>query len=315
MRKTLAAALLLTLTCWAQPGSTYALVVHGGAGADPAHMSAEEVRAVEDRIERVLREGLEALKAGRPALEVVEQVVRSLEDDPWFNAGRGAALNSDGEAELDASIMDGQTLRCGAVASVRKVKNPVSLARVVMQKTPHVLMVGPGADRLGQESGLEVVATDYFITDRARQALKKKQGTVGCVALDLQGHLAAATSTGGLTNKRPGRVGDSPIIGAGTYADDRSCAVSCTGVGEEFIRRQVAGQISQRIRWTQVSLAESVEQTFADGLPDDVGGVIALNRQGEWVLHFNTPGMSRGAADSRGRFFVGIGHPERQVQP
>lgn len=316
MQKTwtlLAAWLLFSLSTWAQP--RYALVVHGGAGADPATMQPEEIRAVETRIQQVLTEGLERLKAGRPSLEVVEMAVRSLEDDPWFNAGRGAALNSDGEAELDAAIMDGTTLQCGAVAGVRRIKNPVSLARTVMQKTPHVLLVGAGADRYGQESGLEVVDNAYFITDRARQALRKKQGTVGCVALDQQGHLAAATSTGGLTNKRPGRVGDSPIIGAGTYADDRSCAVSCTGVGEEFIRHQVAGQISQRIRWTGVSLPDAVRQTFGDGLPDDVGGVIALNRQGEWVLHFNTAGMSRGAADSTGRMLTGIGPGERSLKP
>lgn len=285
----------------------YALVVHGGAGADPAQMDAEEVAGVRQRIEAVLREGLARLKEGRPSLEVVEQAVRSLEDDPWFNAGRGAALNSDGDAELDASIMNGADLRCGAVAGVRRCKNPITLARWVMEKTPHVLLVGPGADRFGEEMGLDIVDNEYFVTERARRALRRKQGTVGCVALDLQGHLAAATSTGGLTNKRPGRVGDSPVIGAGTYADDRSCAVSCTGVGEEFIRRHVASQISARMRYTGVPLPEAVRQTFADGLPDDVGGVIALNRQGEWVLHFNTPGMSRGAADSQGRFQVAIG--------
>lgn len=309
MKRTCLIALIglfwLSSSLCAQP--KYALVVHGGAGADPAHMSREEVAGVETRIQDVLRQGLAQLKAGRSSLEVVETAVRSLEDDPWFNAGRGAALNSDGEAELDAAIMNGSNLHCGAVASVRRCKNPISLARFVMEKTPHVLMVGLGADRFAEESGLEMVDNDYFITERARQALRKKQGTVGCVALDQQGHLAAATSTGGLTGKRPGRVGDSPIIGAGTYADDRSCAVSCTGVGEEFIRRQVAGQISQRMRYNGVSLSESIKLTFADGLPDDVGGVIALNRQGDWVLHFNTVGMSRGAADSQGRFMVAIG--------
>lgn len=299
--------LTLALSSLALGQPKYALVVHGGAGADPAQMQSEEVQAIRSRIETVLREGLARLKAGRPSLEVVEQAVRSLEDDPWFNAGRGAVLNADGEAELDASIMNGANLRCGAVASVRRCRNPITLARWVLEKTPHVLLVGPGADRFGDEMGLEMVDNDYFITDRARRDLRKKQGTVGCVALDQEGHLAAATSTGGLTNKRPGRVGDSPVIGAGTYADDRSCAVSCTGVGEEFIRRHVASQISARMRYTNVSLQEAVRQTFADGLPDDVGGVIALNRKAEWVLHFNTPGMSRGAADSEGRFVVAIG--------
>jgi beta-aspartyl-peptidase (threonine type) len=304
-RFTLFFSLWLSAALGAEP--RYALVVHGGAGADPAVMDRAEIEGVEQRLATVLREGLRQLKEGRSSLQVVESAVRSLEDDAWFNAGRGAALNSDGEAELDASIMDGSNLACGAVAGVRRCKNPISLARLIMEKTPHVLLIGLGADRFAEQSGLEMVDNDYFITERARQALRKKQGTVGCVALDQRGHLAAATSTGGLTNKRPGRVGDSPLIGAGTYADDRSCAVSCTGVGEEFIRRQVAGQISQRMRYQNVTLQESVQRTFGDGLPDDVGGVIALNGHGDWVLHFNTAGMSRGAADSQGRFLVAIG--------
>lgn len=307
MKKSLMYVFLAFWACQTASAEPYAIVVHGGAGADPSLMEPEEIEGVKARIQSVLQQGLADLKSGRPALRVVEEAVRSLEDDPWFNAGRGAALNSDGEAELDAAIMDGSNLHCGAVADVRRTRNPITLARWVMEKTPHVLLVGPGADRFAQQSGLEMVDPEYFITERARRALRKKQGTVGCVALDLRGHLAAATSTGGLTNKRPGRVGDSPIIGAGTFADDRSCAVSCTGVGEEFIRHQVAGQISQRIRLTGVSLPESVRQTFADGLPEDVGGVIAVNRKGEWVMHFNTPGMSRGAADSQGRFEVAIG--------
>ena len=285
----------------------YALVVHGGAGADPSHMTQEERQGIESRVRSVLQQGLDQLKAGRPSLEVVETAVRNLEDDSWFNAGRGAALNADGEAELDASIMDGSNLACGGVAGVRRCKNPVSLARLVMEKTPHVLLAGLGADRFAEENHLQMVDNDYFVTDRSREALRKKKGTVGCVALDRQGHLAAATSTGGLTGKLPGRVGDSPIIGAGTYADDRSCGVSGTGVGEEFIRHQVAGQISQRMRIQGVSLQESVRLTFADGLPDDVGGVIALDHQGQWVLHFNTVGMTRGAADSEGHFVVAIG--------
>lgn len=304
--------LIAALSClaWAQPSAsnaTYTIVVHGGAGADPSKMEADEIKGVKACIERVLHQGLSDLKAGQAALQVVETAVRTMEDDPWFNAGRGAALNSEGKAELDAAIMDGSNLHCGAVAAVQRTKNPISLARWVMEKTPHVLLVGAGADQLAQQNNLEMVDNQYFITERARKALRQKRGTVGCVALDRHGHLAAATSTGGLTNKLPGRVGDSPIIGAGTYADDRSCAISCTGTGEEFIRHQVAGQISQRIRLTGVSLPQSVRQTFADGLPDDVGGVIAVNRQGQWVMHFNTIGMSRGVADARGNFIVAIG--------
>ena len=273
-------------------------------------MSPEERRAVEERLRQVLRSGLSRLHQGQSSLEVVTEAVVALEDDPWFNAGRGAALNADGEAELDASLMEGQKLRCGAVAGVRRCKNPIRSARRVMEGTPHVLLVGPGADRFARESGLEMVEPDYFITERARSALEKKRGTVGCVALDRSGHLSAATSTGGLTGKRPGRVGDSPVIGAGTYADDRTCAISCTGTGEEFIRHQVAGQISHRMQFLHLSLPEAVRQTYADGMPDDVGGVIAVDRTGQTFWHFNTPGMARGAADWRGRFQVAIGKAE-----
>lgn len=310
MRKIAILSLLLIQSWLATPAfceEPWALVIHGGAGADPAKMEPAELQGVQERLQQVLNEGRRRLQQGETSLEVVQWVVCQLEDDPWFNAGRGAALNSDGDAELDASIMDGRNLACGAVAGVRRCKNPIRLARQVMLNTPHVLLVGPGADRFAQEQGLEIVDPSYFVTDRARQALKKKQGTVGCVALDQHGHLAAATSTGGLTNKRPGRVGDSPIIGAGTFADDRSCAVSCTGVGEEFIRHQVAGQISQRMRWTGVSLEEAVSQTFAEELPEDVGGVIAVDHEAHWTMKFNTVGMSRAAADWKGAFEIGIG--------
>lgn len=315
------------------PGHTqeprYTIVIHGGAGADPKQMKPEDRRAVEERLAAVLRRGRERLADGTPGLDVVEEAITALEDDPHFNAGRGAALNMDGEAELDASIMDGKTLACGAVAAARTPRNPIQLARRVMETTPHVLLAANGADRFAQLSGVTQAPPEYFVTPAAQNALRQKlralspapapgggqppwspPGTVGCVVLDRMGNLVAGTSTGGLTGKRPGRVGDSPLIGAGTYADNRSCAVSCTGVGEEFIRNNVAAQVSWRMRLQSVSLQDAVTAVFHESLPDDVGGLIAVDREGRSVMHFNTAGMSRGVADSAGRLEWGIG-PER----
>ncbi|CAN0002306.1 unnamed protein product [Phaeothamnion confervicola] len=303
--------LLLSLTPGLSARPKYAIVVHGGAGADPAKLSKEEMAAYENGMRRVLKHATARLEGGAEGLDVVEEVLKMLEDDPWFNAGRGGALNEDGQAELDASIMNGANLRCGAVASVRRVKNPISLARKVMENTKHVLIVGEGADRFGKECGLEIVDPSYFITERTRQALeglrKKSRGTTGCVVLDSHGNLTAGTSTGGLTGKKVGRVGDSPIIGAGCYADNRSCAISCTGTGEEFIRQEVAFQIHMRMRLKGETIQDAAETVFRENLPDDVGGVIGLDREGHILMHFNTAGMTRGAADATGRFEIGIG--------
>lgn len=304
-----AALLLQASTCWSDP--RYALVIHGGAGADPATMSKEEKAAVEATLERLLNQGLLDLKNGQSALDVVEKVVSELEDNPWFNAGKGAALTIDGQAQLDACIMDGKTRACGAVASVRTTKNPIQLARKVMTDTRHVLMVADGADAFAREMKLTQVDPSYFVTERSVRALEAKKrasrGTVGCVAYDTYGNLAAGTSTGGLTGKRSGRVGDSPIVGAGTFADNRSCGVSCTGTGEEFIRNQVASQVSWRIKLNGVGLDEAIDSVFSETLPDDVGGLIAIDRQGHVVTKFNTPGMSRAAGDSDGLHLVKIG--------
>lgn len=305
-------AILISLSCapvWAKP--RYALVIHGGAGADPAKLTTEEREAIEDSLRILLKQGLQDLESGAQALDVVVKVVSALEDNPWFNAGRGAALTLTGQAELDASIMDGRNRACGAVASVKTTKNPIRLARLVMERTRHVLLVSEGADAFAKEQNLEQVDNSYFVTERSKRALqgllKKSQGTVGCVVLDQKGNLAAGTSTGGLTGKRPGRVGDSPVIGAGTFADNRSCGVSCTGVGEEFIRSQVASQVNWRMRFTSCDLQQAVDQVFQDTLPDDVGGLISIDSQGLIVMKFNTPGMSRAAGDSEGLFLVKIG--------
>ena len=295
----------------------YAIAIHGGAGGSE-RLSEEDRRARESSLRQALETGQKILADGGSSLDAVEQVVRLLEDDPQFNAGRGAVYNSDGGHELDASIMDGRTLACGAVGGVRTVKHPISLARLVMTQTRHVLLVADGAERFADEMKIDRVDPEYFHTERqhrnwarAREAAAAQQeeqdshkGTVGCVALDRHGNLAAGTSTGGLTNKKFGRVGDSPIIGAGTYADNRTCGVSCTGIGEQFIRHAVAFDVAARMAYQQKSLEDAASAVIDDTLDRGDGGLIAVDRRGSIVMKFNTPGMARAAADSAGRFEV-----------
>jgi L-asparaginase / beta-aspartyl-peptidase len=295
----------------------YAIAVHGGAGSW-ADVSEEERGLMEEDLRRALVAGRDVLAAGGSSLDAVEKVIASLEDSPYFNAGRGATFNADGRHELDAAIMDGRNLSCGAVAAVTVAKNPIKLACRVMTDTKHVLLVGAGADAFAESSGAERVAPDYFWTARQRARREKflersaappadHHGTVGCVALDRQGNLAAGTSTGGLEGKRPGRVGDSPLIGAGTYADNATCAVSCTGVGEEFIRRAVAYDIAARMKYGAVTLEEAVVAQFEERLQPNDGGLIALNAAGEITIRFNTRAMARALADSTGRCEAIIG--------
>jgi beta-aspartyl-peptidase (threonine type) len=295
---------LLTTCAWAE--GRWAIAIHGGAGYNPADMAPERVVAVREGLELALQAGVEVLESGGSALDCVEKVVRVLEDRPEFNAGKGAVFNSEGKHELDAAIMDGRDRACGAVAGVRTVRNPVSLARKVMSETRHVMLAGDGAEQFATEQGVERVDNGWFDTPESRQAWEHSKGTVGCVALDQNGNLAAATSTGGLSNKKWGRIGDSPVIGAGTYADDRSCAVSCTGTGEEYIRRSIAHDISARMLYGQASVGAAA-QAALDSLPPDTGGLIVVGRDGTLVLLFNTTGMARGAANSEGRFDVGLG--------
>ena len=319
----------------AVPGNIeYAIAIHGGAGVEPATLDPERRAAYERSLAAALRAGQEFLAKGGTALDAVEQVIRRLEDDPLFNAGRGAVFNSAGGHELDASIMDGRTKRCGAVAGVTRVKNPITLARLVMTDTRHVLLAGAGADEFARSmhtrAGIELVENEYFSTDERRDQWRQAvdeatreatspvrgkqasppgdgKGTVGCVALDRHGNLAAGTSTGGLTNKRFGRIGDSPIIGAGTYADNAACAVSCTGTGEHFIRNVVAYRVAALMEYRGLSLDEAVRQVIFKTLEPDIGGLIAVGRDGRISMHMNTPGMARGAADSTGRFEVLLG--------
>jgi beta-aspartyl-peptidase (threonine type) len=313
-------AVLALLSCATAPpeqsgGVEYAIAVHGGAGYWPDSLPAEEQLEYKKSLEKALRIGLAILAEGGSSLEAVENTLRHLEDDSKFNAGKGAVFNHDGVNELDASIMDGSTLACGGVASVRSVKNPISLARLVMQETKHVLLISAGAERFAEEMGVELVDQDYFFTQRRwdllQQALEDERSdiggdTVGAVALDIHGNLAAGTSTGGLTNKMFGRVGDSPVIGAGTYAANDTCAVSCSGVGEEFIRRAVAFQVSSLMKHAGLTLQEAAEEVVRRQLEQGDGGLIALAADGQVAMVFNTPGMLRGVADSTGHIEIRI---------
>lgn len=299
-----------------QSRPAWRLVIHGGAGViERSRLTPEKDREIRAALDRSLQAGERVLAGGGSALDAVEASVRVLEDDPNFNAGRGAVFTYEGKNELDASIMDGRDRSAGAVAGVTATKNPISLARRVMEQSPHVMLIGDGADLFSREQGLEQVDPDYFATPERRRQLEElkarqsnwfdvdmKYGTVGAVALDAQGNVAAATSTGGVTGKRWSRVGDSPIIGAGTYADNRACAVSATGAGEFFIRAGVAHEICARMR-----LGGEAPQAAADAVMADVralggtGGVILVTPAGEGVFSFNTPGMYRGRAGPEGR--------------
>ena len=300
----------------------HAIAIHGGAGAVPrAALSAERERLYRAGLEAALDAGYAVLEAGGTSLDAVASAVRLLEDDPMFNAGHGAALTRDGAAELDAAIMDGQQMRAGAVASVRHVKNPVELARHVMEKSRHVLLVGAGAEEFALEEGLPLVPNRYFRTaerigqleceqrgERVSDLVPSTQGTVGAVARDAHGNLAAATSTGGMTNKRPGRVGDSPIIGAGTYAKNGVCAVSATGHGEYFIRAVAAHHVCASVEYRGVALEAAVHELLHEilkGMGGD-GGLIAVDHAGRIVMDFSTEGMFRGARDSNGRRDIAI---------
>ncbi|WP_425615527.1 isoaspartyl peptidase/L-asparaginase family protein [Anatilimnocola sp. NA78] len=299
----------------------YALALHGGAGTEPGKLTADQRAALEASLAKALDIGLAILAKQGTGLDAVEQVIRHLEDDPQFNAGRGACFNHVGKHELDASIMDGSNKACGAVAAVRTVRNPISLARLVMTKTRHVLLMGDGAEQFADEVKVDRVANEWFSTDLQRaklerakarekerqESLEKKMGTVGCVALDVHGNLAAGTSTGGLTNKRWGRIGDSPIIGAGNYADNATCAISCTGTGEEFIRHNVAHEISARVAYRGDTLAAAVDHVLKKVLKPDDGGLIAVGKNGEIVMEFTTDGMARAAGDSRGTREIKLG--------
>ncbi len=299
----------------------HAIAVHGGAGAlSPADLTPDNERAYRHGLEQALRAGFEVLSKGGASLDAVVAAVQVLEDDPLFNAGRGAVLNAGGVAELDASLMDGRDLRAGAVAGLRHVRSPIALARCVMDQSPHVMLAGPGAEEFALEQGMAPVANSHFVTERRRRELERYlqgvaasgdeslMGTVGAVALDADGNLAAATSTGGTTGKRWGRVGDSPLIGAGTYAANDCCAVSATGHGEYFIRAAVAHEIASLMRYRGLGVTDAADEVVMRQLVKlgGSGGVIAVGRDGRIAMPFNSAGMLRGAMDSRGMLMTGL---------
>lgn len=323
---------------FAQPPATplsnkYVLVIHGGAGTIlKSQMTPEKEKAYMDALNKALQTGNDILQKGGTALDAVEATVRSMEDDPLFNAGKGAVFTNEGKNELDAAIMNGQTLQAGSVAGVTTIRNPITAARAVMEKSPHVMMTGKGAEKFAQQAGLEIVDPSYFFTEsrwRGLQLAKQedslkmqldhadstrksslkqpenrdyKYGTVGAVALDRQGNLAAATSTGGMTNKKYGRVGDAPIIGAGTYANNATVAISATGWGEYFIRLVIAKSISDMMEFGRIPLADAANEMVMKKLPalGGDGGLIAVDKEGNMALPFNTAGMYRGYIKSTG---------------
>ncbi len=301
----------------------YALALHGGAGSETLFLGRTEKQQYHACLADTLKLGKSVLEQGGSSLGAVETVIRALEDDPKFNAGHGSVLNYDGNHVLDACIMDGRNRACGAVAAVTTVQHPIHLARLVMTETEHVLLVGDGADRFARDMRIELVEQDFFRTERrlrgwqrarneakagedAEDENRQHMGTVGCVALDRDGNLAAGTSTGGRTLQRFGRVGDSAIVGAGTFADNNTCAVSCTGVGERFIQQVVAYDISALIEYRQLTVGQAVSHLFKSKLPADSGGIIAMDTCGSIAMQFNTPGMYRAAADSAGRVEIDI---------
>jgi beta-aspartyl-peptidase (threonine type) len=302
------------------PRPEWAIAIQAGAGVLSKSVDDANRQAHLDSLAEALAVGRRILEGGGDSLEAVEQVLVYIENDEKFNAGRGAVYNHDGGHEMDASIMDGRTLACGAVAGVTTVKNPIVLARAVMERSPHVLLAGEGAERFADEMKVERVTQEYFHTEHRRlqwlehlrlEAEKEAgeagaPGTAGAVALDRHGNLAAGTSTGGLTGKRFGRIGDSPIIGAGTYADNATCAVSGTGKGEEYIRYAVGHRISALIAYRGMSLQEAAEEVVLGTLKAGDGGIVGVDRHGNIAMVFNTEGMFRGAADANGRFEVAI---------
>lgn len=311
--------------------NTFTICIHGGAGVINRDTDPARIALYREGLREALEAGRRVLADGGTALDAVEAAVISMEENALFNAGKGAVYNSAGGHELDAAIMDGESLECGALAGVRRIRNPVRAARHLMKTSPHVLLAGDAADAWAAEEGIETVENSFFDdeyryvqwqkareagriqmdhADSEKHAAQKQdesiKGTVGAVALDRAGNLAAATSTGGMTNKRYGRVGDTPIIGAGTYANNSSCAVSCTGTGEEFIRHVAAHSVHARMSLAGEALAAAADHIVHKTLKPGDGGLIAVARDGSWAMPYNSQGMFRGMANSQGQFLISI---------
>lgn len=316
------ALLVQSIATAAANSRPFAIAIHGGAGTiERGRLPPEQDLEFRKSLEVALEAGYAVLEQGGSSLDAVTAAVRILEDDPLFNAGRGAVLTHDGRAELDASIMDGRTLRAGAVTGLRRVRNPIELARRIMEQSRHVMLSGEGAEEYALEQRLELVPNSWFITPGRRAELERMKanlpapasslvgmGTVGAVALDAAGNLAAATSSGGMTNKRWGRIGASPIIGAGTYASNASCAVSATGHGEYFIRHVVAHDVCKLVEYRDWNLTKAVREVVQEKLKlaGGEGGLIAIDARGNVVMEFNSSGMFRAMRDSRGRRGIAI---------
>lgn len=329
-------ALLLQFTSAAQPssGKNFTIVIHGGAGTIlKKNMTPELEKAYTAKLNEALRAGYDTLEKGGTCVAAVEAAIRIMEDSPLFNAGKGSVFTNDGKNEMDASIMEGKMLMAGAVAGVRTIRNPVSAAKAVMEKSEHVMMTGRGAEQFAAAKGLAIVDTSYFFDEKRWNQLQKikeqekqqldhsdttgmidpvykdhKFGTVGAVALDIYGNIAAATSTGGMTNKRYGRVGDAPIIGAGTYANNKTCAVSATGHGEYFIRAAVAHDISALVEYKGFTVEQAAKEVVMNKLVKmgGEGGVIVLDAKGNFAMIFNSAGMYRGYMKKGGKPVVSI---------
>lgn len=314
------AIVLSGTSLWSQPVQKYAMVIHGGAGVmDRIDMTPEMQQEYILVLNRVLQVGDSVLSHGGTCMDAVEKSIVILEDCPLFNAGKGAVFNHDGIVELDASVMDGKSLKAGAIASVRDIKNPIRVARAVMEKSEHVLLNGAGASQFAKEQGFEPVDNSYFYTEKRYQSLQEllkkerkettndKHGTVGCVALDIYGNIAAGTSTGGMTNKKYGRIGDSPIIGAGTYANNNTGGLSCTGHGEFYIRLGFSRDISALMEYKKLSIQDACKEEIRKLTElGGTGGVIGLDKNGNIAMEFNTSGMFRGFVKSNGEKRVDI---------
>lgn len=305
--------LIANLNLFAQTKSgKYTIVIHGGAGYFPEDSPDELKQQYFSSLSEVLNIGKNILANGGTSLDAVEKVINYLENNILFNSGKGAVFTSEGKHELDASIMQGKDLSCGAVAGVTIIKNPISLARLVMEKTEYVLFAGKGADDLGIQFGVDIVPNSYFRDSTKYQRwlksnLPRQQGeTAGCVALDQYGNITAGTSTGGRQNKTPGRVGDSPLINAGTYANNKTCGVSATGIGELFIRNTVAFNISALMEYKGYTLKQACDEMIYKILPAESGGIIAIDKDGNFEMPFNTKSMMRAVANSEGEFKIEI---------
>ena len=300
-----------------KPKPDYVLVIHGGAGTIfKKNMTLEKEQAYLDKLSEALTIGSMILKEGGTSLDAVTKTIMVMENSPLFNAGKGAVFTAEGVNEMDASIMDGRDLNAGAIAGVRHIKNPILAARAVMEETNHVMLVGEGAEEIARSNGIELVDSSYFFTENRWNSYLKardkteKHGTVGAVALDKYGNLAAATSTGGMTYKMKGRVGDSPIIGAGTFADNNTCAVSATGHGEYFIRNVVAYDISALMKYKGLSLQQAADEVIMKKLKSQnaEGGIVAVDKDGNIAMTFNSAGMYRGYITSEGESEILIYH-------